>query len=88
MIARCFLLLCMLGVFVLPAQAQTPVLVEDVPASNFINEGFCFDVTITDSGGPGYGPYIRLILPLRRMNEVISPIFTITPLELATLCNR
>lgn len=63
MIARCFLLLCLLSVFVLPAQAQTPVLVEDVPASNFINEEFCFDVTITDSGGPGYGPYIRLILP-------------------------
>lgn len=52
-----------MSVFVLTVRAQTPVLSDTIPVSNFINEQFCFPVTITDSGGPGYGPYIRLILP-------------------------
>ena len=35
------------------------------PSDNFIGEGFCFDTAISNPGGdPGYGPYIRLTVPV------------------------
>jgi gliding motility-associated-like protein/fimbrial isopeptide formation D2 family protein/uncharacterized repeat protein (TIGR01451 family) len=44
-------------------QAQAPTLVNAAPATGFIGEQICFPVTYTNTGGPGYGPYTRLILP-------------------------
>lgn len=40
-----------------------PEIVEASPAENFINETFCFDYTFDLSGDPGYGPYVRIMLP-------------------------
>ena len=63
-------LFCMLlsTLFILPAvvgaQTQPPAMTGGPPAENFIGEGFCFDTTISNPGGdPGYGPYLRLIVP-------------------------
>ncbi|MEL7529658.1 MAG: isopeptide-forming domain-containing fimbrial protein [Bacteroidota bacterium] len=43
--------------------AQTPVGTESVPASNFINETYCFNLDLSLTGDPGYGPYYRIMLP-------------------------
>ncbi|QTD48525.1 isopeptide-forming domain-containing fimbrial protein [Sulfidibacter corallicola] len=47
----------------LPAAAQTPNVVNGTPAENFVGESFCFDVPWTNTGNPGFGPYLRLVLP-------------------------
>ena len=56
--------LCALILFA-PALAigQTPVVSENVPAESFLGEGFCFEADVTNSGAPGFGPYLRLDLP-------------------------
>lgn len=43
--------------------AQTPSITSGVPSQSFLGEPFCFDTTLTNSGAPGYGPYLRLVLP-------------------------
>ena len=43
--------------------AQTPTVSLNLPAENFVGEQFCFSAEITNSGTPGYGPYLRLELP-------------------------
>lgn len=43
--------------------AQTPSLTNGLPAKHFVGEQVCFDLDLTNSGDPGYGPYLRLILP-------------------------
>ena len=43
--------------------AQTPTVSFSPPAEVFIGEQACFEVTTTNVGPPGYGPYLRLILP-------------------------
>ncbi len=45
------------------ATAQTPTL-NFVPENEvFIGEQTCFEVSFVNTGTPGYGPYVRLILP-------------------------
>ena len=43
--------------------AQTPTVSLNLPAENFVGEQFCFSAEVTNSGNPGYGPYLRLELP-------------------------
>lgn len=43
--------------------AATPNITNGTPVESFAGEPFCFDVGITNTGGPGFGPYIRLTLP-------------------------
>ncbi len=47
----------------LPAYPQTPVAINGAPSASFAGEQFDFDVDLTNTGGPGFGPYHRLILP-------------------------
>ena len=42
---------------------QTPHLSTTLPASDLAGNTVCFDLSLTNSGDPGYNPYIRLILP-------------------------
>ena len=53
----------MLAAISAAAQAQTPQIGENVPAESFLGEQFCFETNFTNSGSPGFGPYIRLELP-------------------------
>jgi len=41
--------------------AATPVVDNSPPQSAFIGEAFCYDISLTNSGTTGYGPYIRVI---------------------------
>jgi len=43
--------------------AQTPNLVNHLPSQSFPDEQVCFDLSLTNTGNPGYNPYIRLIIP-------------------------
>ncbi|MEM6273042.1 MAG: hypothetical protein AAF998_26750, partial [Bacteroidota bacterium] len=44
--------------------AQVPVITGNTaPSENFINEEFCFSVTLEEGLGTGYGPYLRIFLP-------------------------
>lgn len=43
--------------------AQTPQLSNSAPADAFPGEQVCFDLTFTNAGATGFGPYIRLVLP-------------------------
>ena len=43
--------------------SQTPNLTTSLPASDLAGNQVCFDLTLTNTGNPGYNPYIRLILP-------------------------
>ena len=43
--------------------SQTPNLTTSLPASDLAGNQVCFDLTLTNTGDPGYNPYIRLILP-------------------------
>jgi len=43
--------------------AQVPTLTNGTPGTAFPGEQFTMDMDITNTGGPGYGPYIRIILP-------------------------
>jgi len=43
--------------------AQTPNLVNGAGGDVFPGTQDCFDLTLTNTGSPGYAPYIRLILP-------------------------
>ena len=45
------------------ATAQTPILTGGPPAESFVGEQFCFGTQLTNTGAPGYGPYVRLIVP-------------------------
>src|SRR5690606_3225915 len=45
------------------AFAQSPQVTQGVPAEAFLGEGLCFDTTVSNSGAPGFGPYLRLVLP-------------------------
>ncbi|MEL6842013.1 MAG: hypothetical protein AAFP02_02275, partial [Bacteroidota bacterium] len=47
----------------LRGMAQVPAATNSLPASNFINETYCFDLNYSLTGSPGYGPYFRLMLP-------------------------
>jgi len=44
------------------AWSQTPVVDENLPAENFLGEQFCFQTNFTNTGSPGYGPYLRVEL--------------------------
>ncbi len=57
---RCLLGLCLAAGHL---QAQSPTLVNAAPSEGFIGEQICFPITYTNTGGPGYGPYTRLIVP-------------------------
>ena len=43
--------------------AQTAQIDENVQTESFLGEQFCFETNFTNSGPPGFGPYIRLELP-------------------------
>ena len=43
--------------------AQTPNLGTSLPAEELTGNQVCFDLTFTNTGNPGYNPYIRLMLP-------------------------
>lgn len=46
------------------AIAATPVTdLNSLPAESFSGEQFCFDAPLTNTGTPGFGPYLRLKLP-------------------------
>ncbi|WP_457668343.1 isopeptide-forming domain-containing fimbrial protein [Thiolapillus sp.] len=46
------------------AMAATPVTdLSNLPAQSFSGEQFCFDAPLTNTGTPGFGPYLRLKLP-------------------------
>lgn len=47
--------------FSLKSFAGTPILTVNSPSDGFINETFCFDTSLTNTGTTGYGPYLRLI---------------------------
>lgn len=49
--------------FQVGAVAQTPVLSNGLPGEAFSGEQVCFDLSLSNNGTPGYGPYVRLILP-------------------------
>jgi len=51
------------AIFAPDASAQVPQITETVPAESFLGEQFCFETRFTNSGAPGFGPYIRLELP-------------------------
>ena len=44
------------------AWAQTPAVSYGLPGEVLINSAFCFDATLTNTGDPGYGPYLRVVL--------------------------
>ncbi|MCB1567989.1 MAG: hypothetical protein KDI69_04120, partial [Xanthomonadales bacterium] len=45
-------------------QAQTPGVTPDPMAGNaMLGEQYCFDSPWVNSGSPGFGPYLRLVLP-------------------------
>ena len=45
------------------AFAQSVDLTETVPEESLLSEQFCFSTDITNTGAPGFGPYLRLVLP-------------------------
>jgi len=49
--------------FQMSAEAQTPVLSNGLSGEAFPGEQVCFDLSLSNNGTPGYGPYVRLILP-------------------------
>ncbi|MBS3820322.1 MAG: isopeptide-forming domain-containing fimbrial protein, partial [Phycisphaerae bacterium] len=40
--------------------AQTPQIDQTLPAESFLGEQFCFETNFTNTGSPGYGPYLRV----------------------------
>lgn len=46
------------------ASAQTLNLVTTIPSASFVGEPFCYTDTLTNTGPTGYGPYIRLVVPV------------------------
>ncbi len=61
-----FALVVLLGLAVTAgAQTQPPIFDGGPPADTFIGEGFCFETALSNPGGdPGYGPYLRLTVPV------------------------
>ena len=59
-------LLSVLALLPISALAQTPNVSENVPAESFLGEPFCFQANFSNTGSPGYGPYLRLDLPPER----------------------
>jgi len=59
-IKNLFAVLCAL--MAAQANAQTPQITQTVPAESFLGEQFCFTTNFTNSGPPGFGPYLRLEL--------------------------
>lgn len=57
------LLTAFAAAFGLMTNAQTLDATLSVPAENLINEKFCVQMTLSNSGATGYQPYIRLFLP-------------------------
>lgn len=55
-------LLCAVS-FVPQAFATTPSISESLPSEAFLGDQVCFDTNFTNSGDPGYSPYLRVILP-------------------------
>jgi len=45
------------------AFGQTPGVALDVPAEEFVGESFCFTADFTNTGDPGFGPYLLISLP-------------------------
>ena len=45
------------------AFAQTPQVSQTVPSDSFLGEQFCFETNFSNAGGPGFGPYLRLVVP-------------------------
>lgn len=62
-ILRVALIVSVLGLLCPSLTAQTPTLVNGAPTEGFIGEQICFPIDFTNTGGPGYGPYTRLIIP-------------------------
>ncbi len=58
-----FFLFVFLTLLCFGLHAQTPQLTTSLPTSELAGNQVCFDLTFTNSGNPGYNPYIRLILP-------------------------
>ena len=57
-------ILTLLGLCLLSTlHAQTPTLGNGTPNEAFIGEQFCFPITFENIGSPGYGPYVRLVIP-------------------------
>jgi uncharacterized repeat protein (TIGR01451 family)/fimbrial isopeptide formation D2 family protein len=49
--------------FPLTASSQVSELSETLPTESFLGEQFCFTSELTNAGDPGFGPYLRLVLP-------------------------
>ncbi|MDZ7789008.1 MAG: isopeptide-forming domain-containing fimbrial protein [Xanthomonadales bacterium] len=49
-------------VFAGQVTAQTPQIDQTLPAESFLGEQFCFETNFTNTGSPGYGPYLRVEL--------------------------
>ena len=49
--------------FSLHANAQVPQTTNGTPADSFLGEQFCLDANFSNSGNPGFGPYLQLIIP-------------------------
>ena len=62
-ICRIVLLTIFFGLFQISVVAQTPQLTEDVPSESFLGEQFCFEANFSNVGAPGFGPYLRLVVP-------------------------
>ena len=45
------------------AHAQTPQVFQTAPADSFLGEQFCFETNFSNTGAPGFGPYLRLVVP-------------------------
>ncbi len=59
---KVLMLMCVL-LLSLSVFSQTPTLTTSLPASDLAGNTVCFDLTLTNTGNPGFNPYIRLILP-------------------------
>lgn len=45
------------------ARAMSPVVNISIPTEGFVGESFCGDANFSNVGSPGYGPYLRVVLP-------------------------
>lgn len=81
------------------ANAQTPSVTPSPAAGDaLLGEQYCFDVPWSNAGGPGYGPYLRLMLPPElafdgaelfgsAMTVVSNAVFPGTPPDPSTLAD-
>lgn len=64
-------------------QAQTPNAVNGAGGDVFPGVEDCFSITVTNSGAPGYGPYVQLVLPSEITLD--SATFLGTPVTVETI---